>query len=211
MLSPSQTCVADLAGPLRFFGRVAAALGNQFGDLGKTLRVTRHQEQQQDRECPAGESVEDQRFLAFASTGGEPDRAGRAPAARAPSCSFSGAGVTSNLRLPQTLTWRRRAAANARRRPPSARQRRSAPPALARSGLQPAIAALRASRQAGVDQRHRQLDVVGPRRSGLATARFPSGARSAAGSDRENARGIRQVVGQVSLRQPSGMPSSATR
>jgi hypothetical protein len=52
-----------------------AALGNQFGDLGKTLRVTRHQDQQQSRESQRGESVEDQRFLAFAGTRSEPERA----------------------------------------------------------------------------------------------------------------------------------------
>jgi hypothetical protein len=50
-------------------------LGNQFGDLGETLWVARHQKQQQAGNVDPSESVEDQRFLAFASAGGEPDRA----------------------------------------------------------------------------------------------------------------------------------------
>jgi hypothetical protein len=74
MLSPSQTCVSLLAGPLRFFGSRQPVLGNQFGDLAETLRVARHQKQQQAGNVHPGESVQDQCFLAFASAGGEPDR-----------------------------------------------------------------------------------------------------------------------------------------
>jgi hypothetical protein len=129
----------------------------------------------------------------------------------APSCSFSAAGVTSNLRLPQTLTGGRRAAADARRRPPSARRRRSATPAPVRSGLQRRIAPLRARRQAGVDQCHRQTPSAGRVDQVWPQLGFHQEPDLRPEVIEKTPSGIRQVVGQVSLRQPFRDAASNSR
>jgi Arc/MetJ family transcription regulator len=98
-----------------------------------------------------------QRLLAFTRAGSQPDRAAaeRSVASVRRAHSFSGGGVTSNFRLPQTSTrrWRRCLQRSASAAVCAAT--RSATPSAGRISWQAQIAALRARRQAGIDQRQR--------------------------------------------------------
>ncbi len=86
--------------------------------------MARHQQQQRPRRAQRGPALQQRHLLAFAGDRGQ--HHGRASVWRhcRPRASSSGLGLTSNFRLPQTCTGRRRSCAAAARRPRSAPARR---------------------------------------------------------------------------------------